>query len=43
MRAVVGSVEVDAPGNIARLHDIALHLGAADLARYLTRTASRAF
>jgi hypothetical protein len=43
MRAVVDGVEVNAPRNIARLHDIALHLGAADLARYLTRTASRAF
>jgi hypothetical protein len=43
MRAVADGVEVDAPGDIARLHDIALHLGAADLAPYLTRTANRAF
>jgi hypothetical protein len=43
VRAVLGSVEVDAAGNIARLHDITLHLGAADLAPYLARTGSEAF
>ena len=43
VRAALCGVEVHAAGDVARLHDIARHLGAVNLAPYLTRTSAGVF